>query len=66
MIVNKLKTIGKINLLVNFKEFYVKYRKPIFVATTILSSVIIAFAVDKYVLRNKTKIKVKKNEQKNE
>jgi uncharacterized membrane protein len=66
LIVNKLKTIGKINLLVNFKEFYVKYRKPIFVATTILSSVIIAFAVDKYVLRNKTKIKVKKNEQKNE
>jgi uncharacterized membrane protein len=66
LIVNKLKTIGKINLLVNFKDFYVKYRKPIFVATTILSSVIIAFAVDKYVLRNKTKIKVKKNEQKNE
>lgn len=66
MIVNKLKTIGKINLLVKFKDFYVKYRKPIFIATSILSSVIIAFALDKYALRNKTKIKVKKNEQKNE
>ena len=66
MIVNKLKIIGKINLLVNFKEFYVRYRKPIFIATTVLSSVILAFALDKYVLRNKTKIKVKKNQQENE
>ena len=66
MIVSKLKTIGKTNLIVNFKNFYVKYRKPIFIATTVLSSVIIAFAVDRYVLRNETKIKVIKKNKKNE
>jgi hypothetical protein len=66
LIVSKLKTIGKTNLIVNFKNFYVKYRKPIFIATTVLSSVIIAFAVDRYVLRNETKIKVIKKNKKNE
>jgi hypothetical protein len=66
LIVSKLKTIGKTNLIVNFKNFYVKYRKPIFIATTVLSSVIIAFAVDRYVLRNENKIKVIKKNKKNE
>ena len=57
MIVSKLKTIGKKNLVVGFKDFYVKYRIPIFIGATVVSSVVIAYAIDKYVLRKGTKIK---------
>ena len=46
-------------MVVNFKSFYIKYRVPIFVGAAVVSSVIIAYAIDKYVLRKGVKIKNK-------
>ena len=43
----------------NFRSFYIKYRVPIFVGAAVVSSVIIAYAIDKYVLRKGVKIKNK-------
>lgn len=41
----------------NAKEFYIKYRIPIIVVTALVTSSILAFAVDRYVLRKRKKMK---------
>jgi hypothetical protein len=41
----------------SFKSFYSKYRIPIIVTTALLSSVVLAYAVDRYVLKKGKKMK---------